>query len=134
MKLWKLHTLVFRCPCCGKTEDYAAQIIAGKHKGSYWDPAYWCEKCSTPVRPRDTWIFGAVFGPLMLITGTIAFDNLIAAWALSPALAVAIAVMCCAIIGWPLSRGLSKHLLYWEPREPSALQRAKLRRLREDEE
>ena len=132
MKLWKLHTLVFRCPCCGKDEDYAAQIVQGEHKGSYWDPAYWCEKCSNAVRPRDTWIFGAIFGPLMLITGTIAFDALTAALAAPHAVAAAFAMICCAIIGWPLSRGLSRHLLYWEPRDPARLQRVRIRR--QDEE
>ncbi|HYH40595.1 MAG TPA: hypothetical protein VD867_01320 [Burkholderiales bacterium] len=134
MKLWKWHTLVFRCPCCGKGEEYAAQIVAGDHKGSYWDPAYWCEKCSTPVRARDTWIYGAVFGPLMLITGTLAFDAVTLAWAVPQPGALAFAVACAAIVGWPLSRGLSRRLLYWEPREPAALQRARVRRLREVEE
>ena len=74
MKLWKLHTLVFRCPCCGKDADYAAQIVEGPNKGTLWDPAYWCEKCSSAVRARDTWLFGAVYGPLMAMVATFAMQ------------------------------------------------------------
>jgi hypothetical protein len=133
LKIWKWHTLVLSCPCCGTHSEYAAQIVEGKDKGSYWDPAYWCEKCSTALRARDTWIFGALFGPLMLVTGTISMEAL-QAWAIPQVAAIAFAAVCCAVIGWPLSRALSRHLLYWEPRDPGALQRAKLRRLRGDEE
>ena len=134
MKLWKWHTLVFRCPCCDKDSDYAAQIVEGKHKGTYWDPTYWCEQCSSPVRARDTWVFGAAFGPMMAMVGTFAVEAIPPAWSIAQTPALAFATVCCAIVGWPLSRLLSKHLLYWEPREPAALHRAELRRMREDEE
>jgi hypothetical protein len=40
---------------------------------------------------------------------------------------VAFAGVCCAIVGWPLSRALSRYLLYWEPCDPRALRRARLR-------
>lgn len=134
MKLWKWHTIVFRCPCCGKDAEYAAQVVEGKWKGSYFDPTYWCERCLKPVRARDTWAFGAVFGPLMAIVGTFALEAIPPAWAVPHALALAFAALCCLVVGWPLSRTLSRHLLYWEPREPGALQQARLRRIREDEE
>jgi hypothetical protein len=48
--------------------------------------------------------------------------------------ALAFVAICCVIVGWPLSRTLSRHLLYWEPRDPAALRQARLRRLREDDE
>ena len=134
MKLWKWHTIVFRCPCCGKDEEYAAQIIEGQHQGSYWDPTYWCEKCSSPVRARDTWLFGAVYGPVMAIIATLAWEALPAAWGFAPAVTIAFTAICCGIVGWPLSRTFSRHLLYWEPRDPQALRAARLRRLREDDE
>ena len=134
MKLWKWHTLVFRCPCCDKEADYAAQIVEGKHKGTYWDPTYWCEKCSTAVRARDTWIFGAVFGPLMLMIGTFAVEALPPSWGIAHGAGLTFAVACCAIVGWPLSRALSKYLLYWEPRDPLKLERVRMRRLREEDE
>lgn len=137
MKLWKLHTLVFRCPCCGKDADYAAQIIEGPRKGTLLDPAYWCEKCSTAVRARDTWLFGAVYGPLMAMVATFAFHAAppgidFGYWPL-----LAFATLCCAIVGWPLSRALSRHLVCWErvdPRDPRGLRRARVRRLHEDDE
>ena len=137
MKLWKWHTLVFRCPCCGKEADYAAQIVEGPHKGTLWDPSYWCEKCATPVRARDTWLFGAVYGPLMAMVATFAFEALPPGWAVAHGTTILFAAVCCAIVGWPLSRALSKHLLYWEardPRDPRALRQARLRQLREDDE
>jgi hypothetical protein len=134
VKLFKWHTLVFRCPCCGKDADYAAQIVEGKHKGTYWDPTYWCERCAKPVRARDTWVFGAAFGPLLAMVATFAVEAIPPGWALPQSASMAFAAACCAVVGWPLSRLLSKHLLYWEPREPGALQQARLRRLREDDE
>ena len=134
MKLWKWHTLVFRCPCCNKEADYAAQIVEGEHKGPYWSPAYWCEKCSSPVRARDTWVFGAVFGPLMAMLATLAWEALPAAWGIPQPVAATYTAICCAIVGWPLSRALSRHLLYWEPREPGALRAARIRRLPEEDE
>ena len=48
--------------------------------------------------------------------------------------ALTFAAVCCVIVGWPLSRTLSRHLLYWEPRDPRRLRQARLRRLREDDE
>jgi hypothetical protein len=134
VKVWKCHTLVFRCPVCAKESDYALQIVDGPNKGTQWDPSYVCEKCNTPVRARDKWLYGAVFGPLMAIIGTFAVE------ALPPGLhapqwaALAFAILCCAIVGWPLSRTLSRHLVFWEPRDPVALRQARLRRLREDDE
>ena len=133
MKLFKWHTLVFNCPCCGKGAEYAAQIVEGEYKGSYWAPTYWCERCSIAVRARDTWMYGAVFGPLMAMVAAFAIEALPPSWAIANWAAMAFAGACCAIVGWPLSRMLSRHLLQWEPREPAALQRARLRRLREDE-
>jgi hypothetical protein len=50
---------------------------------------------------------------------------------------IGFAAVCCAVVGWPLSRALSRHLLYWEPRDPSgprALRHPRLRRIREDDE
>jgi hypothetical protein len=44
------------------------------------------------------------------------------------------AALCCAIVGYPLSRELSRHLVYWEPLDPVALRQANLRRMREDDE
>lgn len=119
MKLWKWHTLVFRCPTCGKEADYAAQIIEGPHKGSAWDPSYWCEKCKSAVRARDTWLFGAVFGPIMAMVATFAVEVLPPGSSVGQWGALTFATMCCAIVGWPLSRALSRHLLYWEPRDSS---------------
>ena len=134
MKVCKWHTLVFRCPCCGKESDYAAEVVQGPQKGSTWDPAYWCEKCNSVVRAKDKWLFGAVFGPLMAMVGTFAMQAIppglhVMQWA-----AFAFAAVCCAIVGWPLSRTLSRHLVYWEPRDPAELRRVQIRRLREDDE
>jgi hypothetical protein len=126
--------MVFRCPCCGKDADYAAQVIEGPHRGTPWDPTYYCEQCKAPVRARDKWLFGGVYGPLMAMVGTLAFEALPPVWGVSPASAFAFAVACCAIIGYPLSRALSRHLVYWEPIDPAALRLARLRRLREEDE
>ena len=137
MKLWKWHTLVFRCPCCGVDAEYAAQIIEGPKQGSIWDPAYWCEKCSTAVRAKDTWLFGAVYGPLMAMIATFALEAVPSNFGLAHSVTVAFAAVCCAVVGWPLSRALSRHLLYWEPRDPRgprALRQPRLRRIREDDE
>lgn len=134
MKLWKWHTLVFRCPTCGKDADYAAQIVEGEHKGTAWDPSYWCEKCACAVRARDTWLFGAVFGPLMAMVGTFALQALPPGVPIAHWVAVCFAAVCCCIVGWPLSRSLSRYLVYWEPRDPQALRRRRMRRLHEDDE
>jgi hypothetical protein len=134
VKIWKLHTLVFRCPCCGKDADYAAQIVAGPNKGTLWDPSYWCEKCASAVRARDTWLFGAVYGPLMAMVATFAMQAVPPGIGLGQGALLAFAALCCAVVGWPLSRTLSRYLIYWEPRDPRALQRSRLRRLRDDDE
>jgi hypothetical protein len=45
--------------------------------------------------------------------------------------------LCCIVVGYPLSRTLSKHLLYWEPRnprDPRGLRQAHLRRVRDEDE
>ena len=123
MKVWKLHTLVFRCPCCGKDAEYAAQIVEGPGKGTLWDPSYWCEKCSSAVHARDTWLFGAVYGPLMAMVATFAMQAIPPGIGFGEGALLAFAALCCAVVGWPLSRTLSRHLIYWEPRDPRALQR-----------
>ena len=131
VKLWKWHTLVFRCPCCGKDADYAAQIIEGPKQGTMWDPAYWCEQCSIAVRAKDTWLFGAVYGPLMAMIATFALEALPPGFGLAHWITIAFAAVCCAIVGWPLSRALSRHLVYWEPRnpgDPRVLRQARVRR------
>ena len=134
MKLYKWHTLVCRCPSCGHESDYASEIVEGPHKGSTWDPAYWCEKCETPLRARDKWLFGAAFGPLMAMVGTFAMQAVPPGLHLGQWLVFVFAALCCAVVGWPLSRVLSRHLVYWEPVEPGALRRAQLRRMREEDE
>ena len=133
MKFWKLHTLVFRCPCCGNEADYAVQIVDGPTKGTLLDPAYWCEKCSSAVRARDTWIFGAVYGPLMAIVATFSMQAVPAGAGFGEWPLLAFAAVCCAIVGWPLSRVLSRHLISWEPRNPRVPQRSRLPPLRDDE-
>ncbi len=117
MKLFKWHTLVFRCPCCGKDADYAAEITEGPQKGSMWDPAYWCERCSTVMRAKDKWLFGAAFGPLMALVGVFSIQAIPHAIVFPQWLALAFAAICCAVVGWPLSRVLSRHLLSWAPRD-----------------
>ena len=134
MKLWKWHTMVFRCPSCSHESDYAVQIVDGEHKGTTWDPSYWCEKCESPVRARDKWLFGAVYGPLMAMVATFAFEAIPPGLHLAQSVALAFTALCCCIVGWPLSRALSKHLIFWEPRDPDQLRRVELRRLREDDE
>jgi hypothetical protein len=99
-----------------------------------WDPAYWCEKCETVLRARDKWLFGAAFGPLMAMVGMFAVQSLPAGLHVAQWLAFAFAALCCAVVGWPLSRILSRHLLNWEPLDPAGLRRAELRRLKEDDE
>ena len=133
VKLWKWHTMVFRCPCCGKHADYAAQIIEGPQRGTPWDPTYHCEQCKKTVRARDKWLFGGVFGPLMALVGTFALQALPPGWHMAPAAAFAFAAVCCAIIGYPLSRTLSRHLVYWEPVNPATLRQARVRPLREED-
>jgi hypothetical protein len=137
VKLWKLHSLVFRCPCCGKDADYAAQIVEGPKKGTLWSPAYWCEQCSSVVRARDTWLFGMVYGPLMAMIAAFALEAVPVALGFGDAVPFAFAAVCCAIVGWPLSRALSRHLVYWEPldpRDPGALRQARLRRMHRDDD
>jgi hypothetical protein len=134
VKLWKWHTMVFRCPCCGKQADYAAQITEGPKRGTAWDPTYYCEQCKTAVRARDKWLFGGVYGPLMAMVGTFAMEALPAAWGIGQTGGLLFAAACCVIVGYPLSRTLSRHLVYWEPVDPAALRQARLRRAREDEE
>ncbi len=114
MKLWKWHTVVFKCPKCGKETDYALQLRDGPHKGTTWDPVYWCACCKTPARVREPWLFGAVYGPLMAFVAALAYDALskvagVPFWA-----GISFASVCCAIIGWPLSRYLSRYLVCWE--------------------
>ena len=133
MKLWKWHTMVFRCPCCGKHAEYAAQIIEGPHRGTPWDPTYYCEQCKRPARARDKWLFGGVYGPLMAVIGTFALESLPSAWHIGSAGAFAFAAACCAIIGYPLSRTLSRHLVCWEPVNPGAVEQARSRLREEDE-
>ena len=134
MKLWKWHTMVFRCPSCSHEAEYAAQVIEGHHKGTAWDPAYWCEKCASPMRARDRWLFGAVYGPLMAIIATFAMEAVPPSFKLSEWAVLTFAAACCCVIGWPLSRALSRHLVFWEPRDPQKLRQVELRRLREDDE
>ena len=134
MKLCKWHTLVFRCPTCGKGADYAAEIVEGPLKGSLWDPAYWCEQCNSALRARDKWLFGAAFGPLMAMVGTFAAQAIppglnVGEWA-----ACAFAIVCCAVVGWPVSRVMSRYLVYWEPRDPGARTRLPVRPLQKDDE
>lgn len=134
MKLCKWHTLVFRCPCCGKGADYAAQIVEGPQKGSLWDPAYWCEQCNTVLRARDKWVFGAAFGPLMAIIGTFAAQAIPPALNAGPWTAAAFATACCAIVGWPSSRVLSRYLVGWEARDPDARKGLPVLPLQRDDE
>ena len=99
-----------------------------------WDPAYWCEKCSSPMRTRDKWLFGAVFGPAIAMIGTFAIEAIPAGLNFGTWPSFAFAAACCAIVGWPLSRTLSRHLVFWEPRDPKQLRQVQIRRLREDDE
>ena len=80
MKLWKWHTMVFRCPCCGKQRDYASQVVEGPTRGSSWDPTYYCEHCKVSMRVRDKWLFGGVYGPVMAMIATFAYEALPSAW------------------------------------------------------
>jgi hypothetical protein len=74
----------------------------------------------------------------MPMVATFAFEAIPPAWAVAQPATVVFATICCGIVGWPLSRSLSRHLLYWEPRnprDPRVLRRAaQLRRIRDDEE
>ncbi|HSQ04802.1 MAG TPA: hypothetical protein VLN59_12245 [Burkholderiales bacterium] len=118
MKLAKWHTVIFRCPKCGAESDYGLQIADGPHKGSGWNPAYWCEKCNTAAQIRDPWLFGAVYGPLMALCAAMAFDALPRDLSAAFWVRLLFAGLCCAIVGWPLSRYLSRYLVSWESREP----------------
>jgi hypothetical protein len=126
--------MVFRCPSCSNEAEYASQIIDGPHKGTTWDPSYWCEKCESSMRARDKWLFGAVYGPLMAMVATFAFEAIPPGLNAAQSAALAFATLCCCVVGWPLSRALSKHLIFWEPRDPGQLRRVELRRIREDDE
>jgi hypothetical protein len=97
-----------------------------------WNPLYWCEKCNSTVRARDKWLFGAVFGPLMAMVGTFALQAIPPGLQVLPWLSLAFAALCCAIVGWPLSRVLSRHLVYWELCDPAKLKRASLPVRRDD--
>src|SRR5581483_6415747 len=101
-------------PSCSNESEYALQIVEGEHKGTAWDPSYWCEKCSSPMRARDRWLFGAVYGPLMAMIGTFAVEAIPPGMQVGQWVALAFAAVCCAVVGWPLSRELSKHLIFWE--------------------
>lgn len=120
MKLWKWHTLIFKCPKCGNETDYALQVGDGPHKGTSWDPSYWCACCNSAAKAREPWLFGAVYGPLMALVAALAYDALTRMFAASLWTGIAFAFACCLTIGWPLSRCLSRHLVCWEPREPGA--------------
>lgn len=86
------------------------------------------------MHARDKWLFGGVFGPLMAIIGTFAFESVPPSLQLGPSAALVFAAVCCAIVGYPLSRALSRHLVFWEPRDPKTLKQVRLRRAREDDE
>jgi hypothetical protein len=86
------------------------------------------------VRVRDKWLFGGVYGPVMAMIATLAYEALPTAWHVGQTGSLLFAAICCAIVGYPLSRELSRHLVYWEPLDPHALKRANLRRLREEDE
>lgn len=121
MKLSKWHTIVYRCPKCSAVSDYALQIVDGPLKGSPWNPAYCCEKCSAISHAREPWLFGVVYGPLMAMFGVFAIGALPASLNLPHWVALLFAGACCAVVGWPLSRYLSRHLLLWEPTGKSAV-------------
>jgi hypothetical protein len=73
----------------------------------------------------------------MAMVATFAFEALPPGLALAKWVTISFAAICCGIVGWPLSRTLSRHLLYWEarnPRDPRALRQAHLRRLQDDDE
>lgn len=115
VKFAKWHTVVFRCPNCGAESDYGLQIADGPHKGSAWHPAYWCDKCHSAAEPRDTWVFGAVYGPIMALIGAMAFDAFPRDLTTPSWMRLLFAALCCIVTGWPLSRYLSRHLVSWEP-------------------
>jgi hypothetical protein len=117
VKLAKWHTVVFRCPHCGAESDYGLQIAKGPYKGSCWNPAYWCEKCHRVAHARAPWLFGMVYGPLMAMSAAMAFDALPRDLSAPFWVRLLFAAVCCAAIGWPLSRYLSRHLVSWEARE-----------------
>jgi hypothetical protein len=118
VKLWKWHTLTFKCPRCGDETDYALQVSDGPHKGTSWDPSYWCACCNTAVHAREPWLFGAVYGPLMALVAALAYDTVSHGGAMPVWARIAFAGGCCAVIGWPLSRCLSRYLVSWEARGP----------------
>lgn len=124
VKLCKWHTLIFRCPKCGKETDYALQVGDGPHKGTSWDPAYWCEQCNTLARAREPWLFGAVYGPAMALIAALAYEAFPAIAQVPTWSCIVFACVCCVIIGWPLSRYLSRHLVAWETRESRPATRA----------
>jgi hypothetical protein len=70
----------------------------------------------------------------MAMVGTFAMQAVPPAFHLAEWIVYGFAAICCAIVGWPLSRVLSRHLVYWEPVDPAKQRRAQVRRLREDDE
>jgi hypothetical protein len=71
---------------------------------------------------------------MMAMVGTFAMQAIPPGMHVAQWIAFAFAALCCGIVGWPLSRILSRHLLYWEPLDPANQRRAELRKLREDDE
>lgn len=115
VKLTKWHTLVFKCPSCGHATDYALHIDDGVHAGSNWDPTYWCACCERPARVREPWLFGAVYGPLMALVAALAYDAISRFAPLPPVVGIVMSAGCSVVIGWSVSRSLSRHLVCWEP-------------------
>lgn len=116
VKYTKWHTLVFKCPSCGDETDYALHVDDGGEHGSPWDPTYWCAHCERPARVRDPWLFGLVYGPLMAMVAALAYEALTVFTLVAPPVGILFAALSCGVIGWPVSRVLSRHLLAWEPR------------------
>jgi hypothetical protein len=54
----------------------------------------------------------------MAFVAALAYDALSHLTGASAWTGIAFASTCCAIIGWPLSRCLSRYLVCWEAREP----------------
>lgn len=113
MKLFKWHSIVFCCPRCARESDYALEIIGGPERGSIFSPVYWCEHCRTTARVRDPWMFGAVFGPFMAVFGVFAYQAVPEPWGWLAR--GAISGIACLLVGWTVSRILTKHLVDWEP-------------------
>jgi hypothetical protein len=114
VKYSKWHTIVFRCPKCSATSDYALEIVDGPCKGSIFKPTYYCEKCETIARVQDPWLFGAVYGPTMAMFAAFAVGALPVSLEFPQWVNLAFAASCSVIVGWPFSRYLSRHLVSWE--------------------